>query len=112
MSRRKFEKAEEQQQEKEEEEEETEGHFTQWKWRRFSAVNASVNIVSTRDGAKVFLEEGIPRCKIGQPWEEIDEILRAPLHSSRGILFDEGVEISERATLTLKADTRKGSKRG
>lgn len=39
--------------------------------------------------------EGIARCKAGQPWEEIDEILRASMHPSRGILF-EGVEVFER----------------
>lgn len=53
--------------------------------------------------------------KTGQPWGEIGEILRAPLHPSRGILFDEGggnigAGHFWGSSLTLKADTRTGSK--
>lgn len=48
------------------------------------------------------------RSAVGRNWRNI----ACTVASIRGILFDEGVEISERATLTLKADTRKGSKRG
>lgn len=82
---------------KKEKKELAEGHFTRWKSRhtvrtRFSAVNIH---------AKAFLEEGMD--KTGQPWGEIGEILRAPLHPSRGILFDEGVEILERATFGARA---------